>query len=122
MPKLYLVNAFSPSMIPTAVGKEVELTLKRIDLTTARRMIARRRKANIDCAIGHSSTAFLAGVLLGINPKSCSRKMIALARGDKALILTLTFRPPEGKVYTYKEMVKLYKAGKVGLWVLHRRR
>jgi len=113
---VYLANAFSPSMIPLSPGEAAQLCLRRLTVEEARRLLAQ----GFECAIGHASTAQLAAELLGVDTSGCQRRMIALQPGDTAVILTLTFRPPEGRIYSYEELRELLGQGRIGLWAVHR--
>jgi hypothetical protein len=120
MGRVYLANAFSPSMLPLAEGQAATVCVKRVDPDYAGEYLqAEIDLGNLDCAIGHPSTAKLAEELLVLQGLKCERKMIQLSPGDTLVVLSLTFRPPEGKVYTYTELYELYKQGKIAVWLVH---
>jgi len=63
-------------------------------------------------AVGHESTATLLSQLLQANIPY-NRITVFLEPGDEALCFALRARPPEGKVLTTEELLKL------GFWLLH---
>ena len=68
-PNLYLLNAFSLSMIPLENLEEwASIYIKRIDVDLARAIISGRKNAgwNIISAIGHQSTAQIMSEILKI--------------------------------------------------------
>ncbi|MCE4625840.1 MAG: YddF family protein [Desulfurococcales archaeon] len=117
MGRVYLANAFSPSMLPLSEGEAASLCVVRLSLADAVRM-AERLLGELDCAIGHKSTAALAEQVLRTH-LSCQRKMIRLQPGDTVLIISLTFRPPEGKIYSLAELQALFDQGRIGVWAIH---
>ena len=117
MGRVYLANAFSPSMLPISRGEAAQLCVARLDLADAIRVAAGMLDM-LDCAIGHESTAALAEQLLRTR-LSCRRKMIQLQPGDTVLVISLTFRPPEGKIYSLAELQALLDQGRIGIWAIH---
>ena len=118
--RVILANAFSLNMLPLAEGQAAEICVKRIDLDDARRLVdAAAYTGRLECAIGHASTAKLAEELLDTIALGCERKMIQLQPGDTLIALTLSFRPPEGKVYSCEELVELLEQGKLGFYAVH---
>jgi hypothetical protein len=57
-------------------------------------------------AVGHAGTAQFLSVLLGVEIPA-NRTVIAMQPGDRALVLRLHARLPEGAVLTRDEMAKL---------------
>lgn len=109
-----LANAFSPTMLPLAEGEAEEICVEKLGLEKARRLAEK-----VDyCAIGHESTARLAKELLGVSVK-CERKFVVLSPGSTLLVITLAFRPPEGKVYSYQELLELLETGKIVFYGVH---
>ena len=118
--RVYLANAFSPSMLPLSEGQAVEVCIKRVDPDYASEYLqAEMDRCNLDCAIGHESTARLAEELLVLQGLKCERKQIQLRPGDTLVVLSLTFRPPEGKIYSYSELMEFYQQGKIAVWLVH---
>jgi len=73
-----------------------------IDVAQARQSVAN----GFVSAIGHQSTAELLSQLLGVEVP-VNRVKVEMQPGDRALIMRLTERPPEGKVLTVEEMKQL---------------
>lgn len=117
---VYLANAFSLNMLPLSEGQAAEICVKRVDTEWASEYLqAAIDMGRLDCAIGHQSTARLAEELLVLQGLKCERNQIRLQPGDTLVVLSLTFRPPEGKVYTYSELYELYRQGKIAIWAAH---
>ena len=109
--KTYLVNAISPTMfrLPCLLG------VREAGVDDARRLLSR----GYECAIGHPGTAQLASKLLGVEASRCRRIQLAgLKPGAPLVVLTLRFRPPEGKVYSYEELQDLLEKGQIGLYIV----
>lgn len=110
---VYLGTAFSLNMLEvTREGKYYLLYIKELTPNEVREVV----KSAVDfvSAVGHESTARLLSELIGVEVKA-ERRRISLKSGDKLIVCQLTFRIPEGKVYDYKELMKLYDEGKVKL-------
>jgi len=120
--RVYLANAFSLSMIPLGANEAAEICVRRInefDLTAQVEMAL--EEGRLDCAVGHESTVRILWGLTGVGPKAlnCQRKMIQLRPGDTLLVVQLSFRPPEGKVYTYEELKQLMEQGRIAFYAAH---
>lgn len=89
--KLYFLN----SLITPFEGKEAQFIIKRISAEEAKEIIKNAKE--IVSAIGHSSTAQILSVLLGIQVQT-NRIQIYFAPGDEGIVITLKTRLPEGKV------------------------
>ena len=117
-PNLYLLNAFSINMIPLESPEEWgSIYIKRIDIDTARAVIAGRKNAgwNIISAIGHQSTAQVMSTLLGIEIP-VNRIAVKLAEGDEAIVFQVLERLPEGKVLSKEEIEMLMRQGKIAFY------
>jgi hypothetical protein len=120
MARVYLANAFSPSMLPLEEGGAAQVCVERVYLARARERLQMAEYLGVlDCAIGHEATARLARELLGLERLECQRKMIQLQPGDTLYVLSLTFRPPEGRIYTFEELQELLREGKIAIWAVH---
>ena len=117
--RVYLANAFSLSMLLLKQGEAAQVCVKRIGVEDAKRIIEDAMRSGIfECAIGHASTAQLAADLLDM-ALLCGRTQITMKPGDTIIALTLTFRPPEGKVYSYDELMRLYGEGKIAFYAVY---
>jgi len=96
--------------IEKVLCKWVHLYIDRISPWRAREII--EKSEDVVFAIGHESTAKLLSQLLGIEIKA-ERKTIKLKHGDKLIIAQLMIRPPEGKVYTFQELLDLLSKNKI---------
>lgn len=114
--RVFLVNAFSPSMLDLQANKTKIVSIRRITLGEFIEHVKAHKKT-IQCAIGHQSTAKLVEELTG-EKLLCERKQIQLQDGDIALVITLSFRPEEGKVYDLSELRRLYAAGKIVFYMV----
>ena len=106
---VYVSNAFALGMIAQREVVEVE----RIDLEKLGEEL--QQQQNVICAIGHPSTAKLLNSLLNTQ-YNCERKQINLQKGDILYTIVLSFRPPEGKVYSTEELMQLYEQGKISFY------
>ena len=68
-------------------------------------------------AIGHQGTAELLSELLGMNIP-VNRIAIRLDHGDRAIVIQLLERLPEGKILSREEIIQLYQQGKVKLYLV----
>jgi len=109
---LYVTSSFSLNMleIEKVLCKWVHLYIDKISPWKAKEMIEKSR--DVVFAIGHESTAKLLSQLLGMEIKA-ERKVIKLKHGDKLIIVQLIIRPPEGKVYTFHELLDLLSKNKL---------
>jgi hypothetical protein len=112
----YLLNAFSPSMF--ADKESMGVFFQKLTVKEARDYFnhAQSRKYNIVSAIGHEGTARLLSQILG-HEVPFDRKQISLSRFDCGLIITLSFRPEEGKIYSYEELMELFAENKIVLYL-----
>lgn len=106
----YILNSFSPNMI----SKEATVSFAEITREEAS-AILNRHGNDYFSAIGHEGTAKLASNLL-YSEIPTNRAQITLNKGDSGLIVTLSFRPEEGKVYDYVELCKLHDEGKIKIY------
>jgi len=114
--RLVLASTFSPNMLPLKVGSLADITIERVDLETARELVELNKGA-LYSVVGHESTARLMSELFGIKVP-VNRVTYKWKKGDIILVCTLSFRPPEGKVYTYHELKQLYEEGKIAFYVI----
>ena len=93
----YILNGFSPNM------------LTHMDICTVVFYratwddVARSVKSGAISAIGHDSTAKIISTVIG-HDVPANRVNVSLDKGDTGFIITLPFRPVEGKVYTADEI------------------
>lgn len=108
---LYVTNAFSVNMILPLLHTDnsVAVRFERIELEAAKTLLNEQPFVS---AIGHSSTAQLLSTLLGVDIPE-NRTAITLTKTDTILIAQITVRPPEGHVYSYDELMRLYADGKI---------
>ena len=102
---LYLVNAFSGSMLSAPSGV---VSYETITVADACEMLHKREFVN---AIGHPSTASLLSKICDMEIKP-NRIMVSLKSGDQALVFQLTIRLQEGQVLSDEEIGKLFNEGK----------
>ena len=122
--RVYLGNAFSLNMLPLSPGEGAQVCIEKLELSEWQMYVmetlkyAAEESVEFECVIGHPSTAKLAEELVGRELK-CGRKAIQLQPGDTLYAVTLAFRPEEGRVYSYDELLELYKQGKISFWAVH---
>jgi len=116
MAKLYLLSAFSLSMIRDRGW--IHLNVRELSPATAREILEEKQRKGFEVvsAIGHPATASLASKVLGIEVPA-NRIEIALEDGDEALVFQLMVRLPEGTVLNEDELWSLWNEGK--LKILH---
>jgi len=130
--RVYLANAFSLNMLSLPRGVGMVLCVEEMDMErwveTLRFLILNQRllmSGEVECVIGHESTARLAEKVLNMAPDedevrlSCERKAIQLQPDDTVYILQPRIRLPEGKVLDYKEIVQLLREDKIGFYAVH---
>jgi len=117
MSKLYVLSAFSLSMIPYRGW--IHLFICDLKVEDARKIIdeAMIKNREIISAVGHPATAQLLSDLLG-RKITANRIQVELNDGDEAIIAQITTRLPEGKVLSKEELQKLYDEGKIKLLYL----
>jgi len=128
MGRIYLANAFFLSMLSLPRGVGASICVEELDLERwVERVKLHYQQGELDCAIGHESTARLAEKLLGMPAwvgedvevrLQCGRKMIKLQPGDTLYAIQLKFRAPEGKIYDYNEIVQLLRENKIGFYAV----
>ena len=111
----YLLNAFSPSMFSDK--ESMAVFFQKLTVKEAKDYFnyAQERGYNIISAIGHEGTARLLSQILN-HDIPFDRKQISLSRFDCGLIITLAFRPEEGRVYSYEELMQLFAENKIVLY------
>jgi hypothetical protein len=115
MKNFYLLNAFSPSMF--ADKESIGVYFQKLTVKEARDYFnhAQRRGYNIISAIGHEGTAKLLSQILD-HEVPFDRKQISLSKSESGLIITLAFRPEEGRIYSYEELMELFAENKIVLY------
>ena len=103
---VYLANAFSLNMLPSA--KRVKIEVTELGKTVFCVQLRNYRPEN---AIGHESTVQLVNELCGTDYK-VNRAQIKLGT-DTVFVVQVSERLPEGKVLTKDEILKLYNEGKI---------
>ena len=114
MPKLYILSAFSLSMIPYRGW--IHLYLSNISPEEARRIIdeAQLKGREVVSAVEHPGAAQLLTELIGRKIEA-NRIMVELHDGDEAIVLQLMARLPEGEALSREELQRLYSDGKIKL-------
>ena len=97
MGKRYILNGFSPNMIGQMDICTVVFYRAKWD------DVANAIKKGAISAIGHDSTAKIISTVVG-HDVPANRVNVSLNKGDTGYIITLPFRPVEGKVYTADEI------------------
>jgi len=115
MPKYYISNAFSIRMIEPLLKNEknVSIEMERFSDEGAREWV-RKHKNEVISAVGHESTARLAGDVLGIEVPM-NRVAIELDHGDELLVLTVNI--PRNRL-SQGEIPLEELRGYEGQWVL----
>ena len=99
---LYILNAFSLSMLPE--GRKNHVWVTEISTETAANLVKIMSKmTNVVSAIGHKSTADLLTKLLGFEV-AYNRVQVKLEKNDVALVFQLLTRLEEGRVLTEEEL------------------
>ena len=118
MGRVYLANAFALSMLPLEPGGSAEVCVRRVRLGDVMWLVT--SAGGVECAIGHKGTAMLLEKLLGaISSLNCERRQIELKPEDTLVAVVLSFRLPEGRVYEFEEMTRLYEEGKISFYVVN---
>jgi hypothetical protein len=99
--KLYISNAFSPSMLPLEVGQSATVKITKITSETAAHYFG--QAAEFISAVGHEGTAQLLSAQLH-RDVPVNRISITLSPSDKLVIAIPNQRLPEGKVLSYEEL------------------
>ena len=120
--RLVLANTFSPNMLPLNRRVVHSVQFLELSLRSAKRLveIAKEHGIPIESVVGHEGTARIMSELLDIEVP-VNRVQYTMSHEDTLLVLTLGFRPPEGKVYSYEELEQLHKEGKLKFIVAVRR-
>ena len=114
--RLVLANTFSINMLPMLVGDAYKVLVERVTLTVAKELVDINRD-RLHSVVGHESTAKFMSTLLGVEVPF-NRELYKWKDGDLILATMLNFRPPEGKVYTYEELKRLYEEGNIAFYVV----
>jgi len=102
--KLYILNAFSPNMLPPLnEGECVTVTFTKINLEQARNLV--QNYNFFESAIGHEGTAQVLTEQLGV-PVPMNRIPIVLSLGDVALVALPATRLPEGAVLSREQLLQ----------------
>ncbi len=110
MGRKYLLSAFSPKMVKNEAIWFIEIPVEdAIDIWNK----MYEEPAEKEIVIGHQGTADLFREAGFKGVRGAERKPITLREGDEGIICMPSFRPPEGKVYTRREMEELFKEGKI---------
>ena len=113
MGKTFLTNAFSLNMLkefPT------NLTVDKIDRDEFCMDLEMRLEDNeLVNAIGHDSTVNLINKLCDVQLQK-NRVEIKMSEGDRALVIMVAERLPEGKVLSDEEIENMYKQGKISFY------
>ena len=112
--KLYILNAFSLSMVDNAL-----VDISRISPVTATGLLKNADKMGftVVSAVGHESTAKLLSRILGIEVPM-NRIQIKMEDGDWAIVLQLLIRLEEGRVLNEQELKQLLEQGKIVLYLV----
>jgi len=115
MSKLYILSAFSLSMIPYQGW--VHLYIKEVSPEEARRIVAEAESKGkeVISAVGHASTAQVLSTLLSMEVPT-NRVLVQLEDGDEAIVFQLMIRLLEGKVLDQQELQQLMQEGKIKLF------
>lgn len=98
--KLYLLNAFSLSML---TSKKAFVEVEKIPVQEATKLLETNPWVSY---ISHESTAKVLSRFLGKEVQVRREKLI-LKPGDKALVFQIEVRPKEGQVFTEEEINKI---------------
>jgi len=109
----YLLN--SPIVAIPPEDREAIIYVKKLTLEEAREWA----KGDFISAIGHESTALMLTSLLGVDVP-VNRIRISLKEGDEALVTQFLVRPPEGKIWSLRELEQLWREGKIQFLLLVR--
>jgi len=113
MGKVYLVNAFSLNMLKEFPAT---ITVDKIERDEFCLEVEMRLEENeLVNAIGHDSTVNLVNKLCDVQLQK-NRVEIKMSEGDRALIVIVTERLPEGKVLSDEEIEDMYKQGKISFY------
>jgi len=120
LPKLYLCNAFSLSMIAKHIEESgnAKLYVEELSLDQVQRFIEKYREiGTFISAIGHESTAKVLSELLETEIP-VNRIAVNLEVGDRVIVFQLLERLPPGKELTTNELKKLIEQGKAKFYLV----
>jgi len=113
MGKVYLVNAFSLNMLNNF---PINVTIDKIERDEFCLKVEMRLEDNeLVNAIGHDSTVNLINKLCDVQLQK-NRVEIKMSEGDRALVIMIAERLPEGKVLSDTEIEDMYKKGKISFY------
>lgn len=127
--RVILANAFSLNMLDMK-GGYAELCVHEYDAEAwLEELSYHLRTVGVECVIGHKSTARLVERMLEMVDQSydeppgfglyCQRKQVQLEPGDLIYVIQLAFRPEEGRIYDYGEIVQLLREDRIGFYAVH---
>ncbi len=108
--RIYLGNAFSLSMLNTDTDKEINVSVREVELEEVKNVL---KSNSFESAVGHQSTAEILSSLLELEIP-VNRVNIQLSDRDVLYVFQMLMRLPEGKVLSAEEIKALpYKFVKV---------
>lgn len=107
-----MIHLLNTAIIPADADGHYHIT--KIGVEDARAMCD---GADLVSHIGHASTAALASTLLGVEVEVDRSQWDGT---DLALVIQLTFRGEEGRIYTQEEMEGFLAEGKIVLRLMYR--
>jgi hypothetical protein len=113
MPKTYLSNAFSISMLGQLPQQGLTVKVRPVSLEEVRSLL----QAGYISAVGHQATAEVISTLLGL-PVEANRAAIRLQVGDTLVVFQLGVRLAEGQVLSAEEVWSLYQGGQASFFLV----
>jgi hypothetical protein len=107
MPKVFISNAFSISMLGVIPQQGLTVKVRPISLEEAKAVL----QGGFVSAVGHASTAEVIAALTGVEVP-VNRVAITVRPGDKILVFQLAVRLAEGQILSQEEVLALYNEGK----------
>lgn len=95
-------------------GKSIEIHFMEVGLDKVKTLL----KEGFNSAVGHQSTADLLSELTGVKVP-CERKEVKLHPSDRGVIITLSFRPEEGRVYSLEELLEFLREKKIKFYYFY---